>query len=48
MTALEYNKYLAVGFGVFAALFGFTFLLLMLVTVAAFFALGISFTWFLG
>ena len=43
MTALEHNKYLAVAFGVFAALFGFTFLLLMLVTLGVFVALGISF-----
>jgi hypothetical protein len=42
MTALEHNKYLAVGFGVFAALFGFTFLLLMLVTMGAFVAVGFS------
>ena len=43
MTALEHNKYLAIGFGVFAALFGLTFLLLMLVTLGVFVALGISF-----
>jgi hypothetical protein len=43
MTALEHNKYLAIGFGVFAVLFGFTFLLLMLVTVGVFVALGFSF-----
>ena len=43
MTALEHNKYLAVGFGVFAALFGLTFLLLMFVTLGVFVALGISF-----
>jgi hypothetical protein len=43
MTALEHNKYLAVAFGVFAAIFGFTFLLLMLVTLGVFVALGISF-----
>jgi hypothetical protein len=43
MTPLEHNRYLAIGFGVFSALFGFTFLLLMLVTVGVFAALGISF-----
>lgn len=43
MTALEHNKYLAIAFGVFAALFGFTFVLLMLVTAGVFVALGISF-----
>ena len=43
MTALEHNKYLAIGFGVFAVLFGLTFLLLMLVSVGVFVALGISF-----
>ena len=43
MTALEHNKYLAVAFGVFAAIFGFTFLLLMLVSLGVFVALGISF-----
>ncbi len=43
MTALEHNKYLAIGFGVFAALFGFTFLLLMLISLGVFVALGISF-----
>ena len=43
MTALDHNKYLSIGFGVFAALFGLTFLLLMLVTLGVFIALGISF-----
>ena len=43
LTALEHNKYLAIGFGVFAALFGLTFLLLMFVTVGVFVALGLSF-----
>jgi hypothetical protein len=43
MTAPEHNKYLAVGFGIFAALFGLTFLLLMLVSLGVFVALGISF-----
>ena len=43
MTAAEHNKYLAIGFGIFAALFGLTFLLLMLVSLGVFVALGISF-----
>ena len=43
MTAAEHNKYLAIGFGIFAALFGVTFLLLMLVSLGVFVALGISF-----
>jgi hypothetical protein len=43
MTAVEHNKYLAIGFGVFAAIFGLTFLLLMLVSLGVFVALGISF-----
>lgn len=43
MTPAEHNKYLAIGFGIFAALFGLTFLLLMLVSLGVFVALGISF-----
>ena len=43
MTASEHSRYLAVGFGIFAALFAFTFLLLMLVSLGVFVALGISF-----
>jgi hypothetical protein len=43
MTAFEHNKYLAIGFGVFATLVGLTFLLLMLVSLGVFVALGISF-----
>jgi hypothetical protein len=43
LTALQHNKYLAIGFAVFAALFGLTFLLLMFVTVGVFVALGLSF-----
>jgi hypothetical protein len=43
MTAAEHNKYLAIGFGFFAAVFGLTFLLLMLVSLGVFVALGISF-----
>lgn len=42
MTSIEHNKYIAIGFGVFAGIFGLTFLLLMLVSVGVFFALGIS------
>jgi hypothetical protein len=43
LTALEHNKYLAIAFGAFAALFGLTFLLLMFITVGVFVALGFSF-----
>jgi hypothetical protein len=43
MTAVEHNKYLAIGFAVLAAILGFTFLLLMLVSLGVFVALGISF-----
>jgi hypothetical protein len=43
MTAIEHTRYLAVGFGFFAAIFGLTFLLLMLVSLGVFVALGISF-----
>lgn len=43
MTALVHNKYLAIGLGVFAAIFGLTFLLLMFVTLGVFVAMGISF-----
>jgi len=43
MTAVEHNKYLAIAFGIFAGLFGLTFLLLMLVSLGVFVALGISF-----
>lgn len=43
MTAVEHNRYLAIGFGVFAAIFGLTFLLLMLVSLGVFVALGVSF-----
>ena len=43
MTAAEHSKYLAIAFGIFAALFGATFLLLMLVSLGVFVALGISF-----
>jgi hypothetical protein len=43
MTAVEHNRYLAIGFGFFATVFGLTFLLLMLVSLGVFVALGISF-----
>lgn len=43
MTAAEHNKYLAIGFGIFASLFAITFLLLMLVSLGVFVALGVSF-----
>ena len=43
MTAAEHNKILAIGFGVFAAITAFTFLLLMLLSFGVFVALGISF-----
>ena len=43
MTAAEHNKYLAIAFGIFAALSGLTFLLLMLVSLGTFLALGVSF-----
>lgn len=43
MTAVEHNKYIAIGFGFFAGIFGLTFLLLMLVSLGVFVALGLSF-----
>src|SRR5262245_66204466 len=43
MTAIEHNRYLAIGFAFFAGIFGVTFLLLMLVSLGVFVALGISF-----
>lgn len=42
MTAADHNKILATGFAAFAAIFSFTFLLLLLVTMGVFVALGIS------
>jgi hypothetical protein len=45
MTAIEHNKILAIGFGVFAAIFAFTFLLLMLVSLGVFAALGFTSTY---
>ncbi len=43
MTALEHNKIIGIGFGTFAAICGFTFLLLMLVSLGVFVGLGFSF-----
>ncbi|HXL79978.1 MAG TPA: hypothetical protein VN951_03800, partial [Pyrinomonadaceae bacterium] len=43
MTGSDHNKILAIGFGAFAALFLFTFLLLLIVTTGVFVALGITF-----
>jgi hypothetical protein len=43
MTPLQHNRILAIAFGVFAAIFGLTFLLLLLVSLGVFVALGISF-----
>ena len=42
MTAIQHNKILAVGFAVFAVIFAFAFLLLMVVSLGVFVALGIS------
>ena len=44
MTAVEHNRFLAIGFGIFALIFGLTFLLLMLVSIGVFVGLGISMT----
>lgn len=43
MTGADHNKFLAIGFAAFAALLFFTFLLLALVSVGVFVALGITF-----
>ena len=43
MTDADHNKILAIGFAAFAAIFFFTFLLLVLVTGGVFVALGITF-----
>ena len=43
MTGADHNKILAIGFAAFAAIFFFTFLLLALVSVGVFVALGITF-----
>jgi hypothetical protein len=42
MTAIEHNKILAIGFAVFATILGFTFLLLLLVSLGVFVALGLT------
>jgi len=42
MTVIEHNKILAIGFGIFAAIFAFTILLLMVVSLGVFAALGIT------
>ena len=43
MTAPDHNKILAIGFAGFAAIYFFTFMLLLLVTTGVFVALGIAF-----
>ncbi len=43
MTVVEHNKILAIGFAVFATIFGFTFLLLLVVSLGVFVSLGITF-----
>ena len=43
MTATDHNKILAIGFAAFATIFLITFLLLVLVSVGVFVALGITF-----
>ena len=43
MSALEHNKILGIGFATFAVIFAFTFLLLLVVSVAIFGWLGIFF-----
>jgi len=42
MTPQDHNKIIALGFAVFAAIFGFTFVLLMLVSLGVFLGLGFS------
>jgi hypothetical protein len=42
MTVIEHNKILAIGFAVFATIFGFTFLLLLMVSLGVFVALGLT------
>jgi hypothetical protein len=42
MTVIEHNKILAIGFAVFAAIFAFTILLLMVVSLGVFVTLGIT------
>ena len=43
MTGADHNKILAIGFAAFAAILFFTFLLLALVSVGVFVALGVTF-----
>ncbi len=43
MTGSDHNKILAIGLGAFAAIFFFTFFLLLIVTTGVFVALGITF-----
>ena len=43
MTVIEHSKILAIGFGVFAVILAFTMLLLMVVSLGVFAALGITF-----
>jgi hypothetical protein len=42
MKAQDHNKIIAIGFGIFAAIFGFTFGLLMLVSLGVFVGLGFT------
>ena len=42
MTATDHNKILAIGFAAFAAIYFFTFVLLLVVTTGVFVALGIT------
>jgi hypothetical protein len=42
MSLQDHNKIIAIGFGVFAGIFGFTFLLLMLVSLGVFVGLGLT------
>ena len=43
MTGIEHNRILGIGFAAFAAILAFTFLLLLVVSLVVFVALGISF-----
>jgi hypothetical protein len=42
MKPQDHNKIIAIGFAIFAAIYGFTFLLLMLVSLGVFVGLGFS------
>jgi hypothetical protein len=42
MTVIEHNKILAIGFAVFATILGFTFLLLLVVSLGVFVSLGLT------